>query len=198
MNEFAVYYDLYTKYREDYRIHDILDAKEDASIRLRATKAAFDERLTVLGLLTEAVMANISACLKLEDKCKKEVLALREKKRALEINNEDARSPEMQAFIIEKKAFEEKVARLKEDTAVAGRRLSNLFNFVSECFGDGNEMLILITELTVNYSSARFIAEKGCEEYYKYDKKFQLYDRNKELMSEVKALESESADSFSV
>lgn len=198
MNEFAVYYDLYTKYREDYRIHEILDAKEDASIRLRATKAAFDERLTVLGLLTEAVMANISACLKLEDKCKKEVLALREKKRALEINNEDARSPEMQAFIIEKKAFEEKVARLKEDTAVAGRRLSNLFNFVSECFGDGNEMLILITELTVNYSSARFIAEKGCEEYYKYDKKFQLYDRNKELMSEVKALESESADSFSV
>ena len=52
-------------------------------------------------------------------------------------------------------------------------------------------MLILITELTVNYNSARFIAEKGCEEYYKFDKKYQLYDRNKELMSEIKALKAD-------
>ena len=55
-------------------------------------------------------------------------------------------------------------------------------------------MLILITELTVNYNSARFIAEKGCEEYYKYDKKYQLYDRNKELMSEVKALANDDME----
>ena len=191
LNEFAVYYNLYTKYREDYRVHDILDGKEDASIRLRATKAAFDERLTLLGLMTEAVMANISSCLKTEDKLKKEVEDLRERKRGFEINNVDDRNPEKQAFLHDKKIFDEKVAGFKEKTSLTGRRLSNLFNFVSECFGDGNEMLILITELTVNYSSAKFIAENGCEEYYKYDKKFQLYDRNKELMSEVKALSEE-------
>ncbi len=191
LNEFAVYYNLYKKYREDYRIHDILEAREDADIRKRAAKAAFDERITVLGLLTEAVMTDIQSALKAEDRLKKRVVSLRSKKQELEAKNADERSSEMQAFLSEKKNFEEAVFRMKADTAAAGRRLSNLFNFVDDCFGNGNEMLILITELTINYYSARFIAEKGCEEYYKFDKKFQLYDRNKELMSEVKALEKE-------
>ena len=194
LNEFAVYYALYVKYREDYRIHDILDAKEDASIRLRASKAAFDERITLLGLLTEAVMININAVLKEEDKLKSRVEKLRKKKKELEINHADAKDPQMKAFIADKSSFEERVQKLKSDTERTGKRLSNLFNFVSGCFGDGNEMLILITELTVNYNSARFIAEKGCEEYYKYDKKYQLYDRNKELMSEVKALANDDME----
>ena len=194
MNEFAVYYSLYKKYREDYRIHDILDANEDASIRLRATKAAFDERITLLGLLTEAIMTNINASIKEEERLKKKVVQLRKRKNELEVNNIDPRTPEMQSFLNEKKAFEERVEKYREDTARTSRRLSNLFNFTYDCFGDGNEMLILITELTVNYSSAKFIAEKGCEEYYRFDKKFQLYDRNKELMSEVKALEAEDKD----
>ncbi len=191
LNEFAVYYALYTKYREDYRIHDILDAKEDASIRLRASKAAFDERITLLGLLTEAVMTNINAVLKEEDKLKSKVDVLRKKKKELAINHADERNPEMKSFLADKSAFEKRVWNLKNDTNITGERLSNLFKFVSGCFGDGNEMLILITELTVNYNSARFIAEKGCEEYYKFDKKYQLYDRNKELMSEIKALKAD-------
>ncbi len=198
LNEFAVYYNLYKKYREDYRIHDILEAREDADIRKRAAKAAFDERITVLGLLTEAVMTDIQSALKAEDRLKKRVVSLRSKKQELEAKNADERSSEMQAFLSEKKSFEEAVFRMKADTAAAGRRLSNLFNFVDDCFGNGNEMLILITELTINYYSARFIAEKGCEEYYKFDKKFQLYDRNKELMSEVKALEKEGGSELDV
>ncbi len=198
LNEFAVYYNLYKKYREDYRIHDILEAREDADIRKRAAKAAFDERITVLGLLTEAVMTDIQSALKAEDRLKKRVVSLRSKKQELEAKNADERSSEMQAFLSEKKNFEEAVFRMKADTAAAGRRLSNLFNFVDDCFGNGNEMLILITELTINYYSARFIAEKGCEEYYKFDKKFQLYDRNKELMSEVKALEKEGGSELDV
>ncbi len=189
LNEFAVYYELYRKYREDYRIHEILDKIEDASIRLRAAKAAFDERITLLGLLTEAVMTDICSCLKTEDRLKKEVEALRKKKNELRVNNAAQGSAETLAFEAEKAAFEEAVADLREMTDSVKRRLSNLFDFVHECFGDGNEMLILITELTVNYNSARFIAEKGCEEYYKYDRKFQLYDRNKELMNEVKRLD---------
>ncbi len=189
LNEFAVYYELYKKYREDYRIHDILDGKEDASIRLRAAKAKFDERITLLGLLTEAVMTDINSCLKHEDRLKKEVEGLRRKKKELQVNKTAADSAEARSFETEKAVFEEAVSKLKSTTGVLQNRLSNLFNFVHDSFGDGNEMLILITELTVNYNSARFIAEKGCEEYYKYDKKFQLYDRNKELMNEVKKLE---------
>lgn len=53
--EFAVYYDLYNKYKSDYQIEDILSGKASASIRDRARAARFDERLSLLGLLIDAV-----------------------------------------------------------------------------------------------------------------------------------------------
>ena len=53
--DFAAYYELYKKYKSDYKISDILENKADADIKQRARKAGFDERYSLLGLLTEAV-----------------------------------------------------------------------------------------------------------------------------------------------
>ena len=53
--DFAVYYELYSKYRADYRIPDILAGKADEGIEKRASGAKFDERYSLLGLLLEAV-----------------------------------------------------------------------------------------------------------------------------------------------
>lgn len=47
--EFAVYYDLYNKYKSDYQIEDILSGTASASIRDRARAARFDERLSPAG-----------------------------------------------------------------------------------------------------------------------------------------------------
>ena len=77
---------------------------------------------------------------------------------------------------------------MREDAKKISRYLENIFRFAEENFGDGNEMLVLVTELTVNYSSARFIAEHGCDLYYKYNKKFLLYERNRALMEELEKL----------
>ena len=53
--DFAAYYDLFTKYRTDYQIDRILDGTEDDVIRERAAAAKFDERLSLVGLLFEAI-----------------------------------------------------------------------------------------------------------------------------------------------
>ena len=53
--EFAVYYDLYNKYRSDYQIEDILCGCASETIVQRAKDAAFDERLSLLGLLLDTM-----------------------------------------------------------------------------------------------------------------------------------------------
>ncbi|MBQ9603813.1 MAG: AAA family ATPase [Firmicutes bacterium] len=53
--DFAAYYELYKKYKSDYKINDILLGNADENIKKRAASAAFDERYSLLGLLLEAV-----------------------------------------------------------------------------------------------------------------------------------------------
>ena len=69
------------------------------------------------------------------------------------------------------------------------QELSNLFAFVEKMFGDSNEMLILVTDLTVNADSMKFISRKGSKEYFKYNKKYQLYERQQEIADALEQLQ---------
>ncbi len=65
--DFAIYYDLYNKYQSDYKIEDILAGKADENIVFRASRAPFDERLALLGLLFDAVTAKVQVVCEKED-----------------------------------------------------------------------------------------------------------------------------------
>ena len=52
---FSVYYDLFTKYRADYQIERILEGSAEQSVVERAREAAFDERVSLMGLITDAL-----------------------------------------------------------------------------------------------------------------------------------------------
>ena len=58
--EFAAYYDLFNKYRDDYRIDDILSGKADRIVVERARGAEFDERLSIVGLLLDALVGDMA------------------------------------------------------------------------------------------------------------------------------------------
>lgn len=53
--EFAVYYDLFNKYKSDYQVESILEGKASDSILERARNASFDERISLLGLIFDAI-----------------------------------------------------------------------------------------------------------------------------------------------
>ena len=53
--DFAIYYDLFNKYKSDYQIDSILNGKADNKIRSRAKEAKFDERLSLIGLMLDAL-----------------------------------------------------------------------------------------------------------------------------------------------
>ena len=52
---FANYYDLFNKYRSDYRIDDILSGKAGDDVKKRAEAAKYDEKLSLLGLILDRV-----------------------------------------------------------------------------------------------------------------------------------------------
>ena len=68
-------------------------------------------------------------------------------------------------------------------------RLHYLCVFAEMVFKEGNEMLILITELTVNHYSAKFISMFGCEDYQKHNEELMLTERQNDLQAEITALE---------
>lgn len=53
--DFTNYYNLFNKYKSDYQIDSILSGQAPASTRERAKAAAFDERLSLIGLMLDAI-----------------------------------------------------------------------------------------------------------------------------------------------
>lgn len=84
-----------------------------------------------------------------------------------------------------KEAIEGKRIQLKADARIAGEKLSNMFTFCESAFGDGQEIQILVTELTISHYGAKFISRYGCREYYAHNKELLLNDRRTELLAEI-------------
>ena len=53
--DFAVYYDLWNKYRSDYQVENILSGAFDETTTQKAKEARFDEQLSLVGLLLSSV-----------------------------------------------------------------------------------------------------------------------------------------------
>ena len=75
---FALYYDLFSKYRADYQIDDILAGRATDDIVARAGEAPFDERLALMSLLLDGLTASTGRTLEQE----RFVLAVRDELRA--------------------------------------------------------------------------------------------------------------------
>lgn len=92
------------------------------------------------------------------------------------------------AFALLKERYDAAVARLKRETEKVQNELHELFAFVEEAFGEENEMLILVTELTVNSFSARFIAAFGSEDYSRHNKELLLSERKEDIRAQIAEL----------
>lgn len=68
--DFSVYYELFRKYRDDYKITDILAGKAGAELARRAQDAPFDERVALVGLLLDAVLDRVHGAIELEEALK--------------------------------------------------------------------------------------------------------------------------------
>ncbi len=209
--DFAIYYELYRKYKNDYRIEEILSGSTYKEIDERAAAAKFDERWSLLGLLLETVsreagevLAEDSDLLKIKralgelkgsagedadipalmqqqaDSLDEERDRLRagnsltaDKDRSLLFRRElftRYRTAAKEGFDGVKESYSGDIGRFKRRLSEVSAHLNNMFRFCERVFGSGQELLILVTELSADPVTARFIAEYGCDEYYRHDK----------------------------
>ncbi|MBR6328602.1 MAG: AAA family ATPase [Lachnospiraceae bacterium] len=91
-----------------------------------------------------------------------------------------------------KALYNERVEAVKQESIAASSRLHNLFVFCEKAFAEGNEMLIFVTQLTVNPYTSRFIARFGSSDYEKHQDELMLTQRRIDMQSEVKELLNET------
>ncbi|MBQ3489068.1 MAG: AAA family ATPase [Clostridia bacterium] len=237
--DFAIYYDLFNKYKSDYQIDKILLGNATEEIKNRAKQARFDERLSLLSLmldglnedfhqayLTEKSLTVVMDFIKnlridlirpninrmeifdshikiLENKIEKGKISaaysdeqLQNFRRACaELENiRSSLQPHVSEdikkfFELLKSEFEKRTKTLKTFAGQTGKKLSNAFKFCEEIFPDGQEILIFITELTLNYYSSYFISRYGCKEYFAHNKELLFYERQKEIIRNIESLE---------
>lgn len=237
--EFAVYYDLFNKYRSDYQVDKILDGTAPVEIKDRAREANFDERLSLLGLILDAVTAETKQVFLTEQVMLELLKALKEIKGVLPASSANGvemiqghieniknkihlgkvsstlsqnteysmrgtiaileaikekltvENPEngTAAFDIIKGMFDDRKVQMKAKAKTVQNELSNVFAFAEDVFKDGQEMLILVTELTRNYYCSYYISRYGCKEYFDHNKELLFYERQKEIIQEIEALD---------
>lgn len=211
-DDFAIYYDLYNKYKADYKLEDILNGCESPEIRARAGAAAFDERLSLLGLLIGRLTEEISAVVQTEDVASELVKLLRQVKsgssleaitaseeamylrfRRTGVLSADARQKyetvleflrkHSDAEFSEIKADYDKIVTDMKASAISVKnKLDHVFAFAETVWGEGQEMVLLVTELTIGFYSSRFIARYGCDAYYRNNDSLKLYERKLEIL----------------
>ena len=234
VREFTAYYDLYNKYKRDYHIEEILKGQASEQSVTRANAAAFDERLSLLGMLLDRCMAEMKEVVEqaayltdtrslllvvknsLEKQDDTDGVGLLEKfaeqkqkqmyglERSNALSREERRkykkvlrflaeakkealllAPEEDLFACLKTKFEAEVVAMKEHTVATQSMLHYLFAFAEEAFEQGNEMLILVTELTVNSASSRFLASFGSPDYQRHNQELMLSERRDDIKKKI-------------
>lgn len=278
--DFSLYYELYQKYKNDYQINEIFDGKLPESHQNRIREAAFDEKISILGLLLsglserflmvqnkkhtldelydtlkrfkeilleeknlqkenlqkknlqkenlqkenlekenlkkenlekkdleeeslllpekvlwqqikekEAILAQKKAEKSLERREEKNILRAITKLFEFQINlkKEHFIKP-YEAFEYIKGLFEKEKTDYKAITADVLKSLEFVFDFIEQTFGESQEMVIFITELTINPISMWFIREYNCEKYYKYNKNLLFHERRSQLLDEIRQM----------
>lgn len=237
VKEFTAYYDLYNKYKKDYRVEALLSGDISDETVEKAKNASFDERLSLLGLLMDKLHSEMQDVMEMSDYLKEMMAPLKAVKAAencadmlktqmdarikLMQNLEKANSlsksdrrkhKRIQAFLekriddvskqqltdnneifaLVKTEFDGQVAELKALSSKTGSRLHYLFEFAKMAFnGDSDsssEMLVLVTELTVNTYSSRYIATFGSDDYQKYNELLMVSERGNSLKDDIAKL----------
>lgn len=67
VKEFTAYYELYNKYKKDYKVEEILNGTNSAQEVERARIAKFDERLSLLGMLLDKLESEMRENLETAD-----------------------------------------------------------------------------------------------------------------------------------
>lgn len=232
--KFSVYYDLFKKYKSDYKVEDILNGIVTKELLDRVEKAGFDERISLLGLILEnlnfqfdavvhqeAVLERVVKILRLAKKESAQsnlTLFLEKHSTMLQAEQNSAESAnslssdqkreyrdamillqeyrtlcakeqeQKKQFPLIKKRFDTQAKKHQSRVKEVQQQLENAFDFLEQAWGNGQEMVLFMTELTANADSMHFIEFWGSASYFQLNQDLLIYDVHQNLQHEIAAL----------
>lgn len=232
--DFTSYYELFAKYRDDYRVGEIVGGHAEKALVDRAAAAPFDERIVLLSLLQDAVLGRIHGLVEDEEVLR---LVRTDVLEALgragadsgadagadpglalaatieRVREEDHAARWHKGLVSDKLKVKAKrlallerlrnlpAAKIKaayndlcdahaDSCETAARAADNAFAFLEEAYGEGQEMLILVTKLSGDTQFVKFAAEYPCERYTVHSESLLFSERSLDLMKEIDAMDA--------
>lgn len=229
--KFCIYYNLFKKYKSDYKVEDILNGILTEALLERVKNAGFDERVSLLGMILENLNIQFDAVVHQEMVLERVVKILRlakkqsaqsdlalffEKQETLlqtERNSAEAANSlsgdqkreyrgaiillqeynaicakeqeQKKQFPLIKKRFDAQAKKHQNHIEEVQQQLENAFDFLEQAWGNGQEMILFMTELTANADSMHFIELWGSASYFRWNQDLLIYDVHQNLQREI-------------
>lgn len=229
----AAYLELYHKYQDDYGIPDILKGHVRTEVYTRLFQADFDERVSVTGLLTDALQRQMGQIRLQKQKTDQWYDYLKEYQHILKdkdvqqeapaqiyktllqkieaqiqklgesglAEKQDVRQKEKlvremaafrpasrnirEAFTEALTGFEQCRQQLEQQEQEGEKAVEAAFDFMENAFGNGQEMILFVTELTLMTEAVQFFAQHPCERYLQYNQELLIGTRKRKLLDEL-------------
>ncbi len=239
--DFSLYYELFNKYKDDYKIPDILDGHCSVDIIDRAQKAPFGEKIALVNLLTSTLLNEVHevsvrklACEELQKilvGCKEDIdqasnlvefigelkasqdhkfnhlkalgsvsqTKLSSSRQVIHLL-EDIRQHCLKAkveqaagsnFDICKAPFNDEVLALSNSLKNLTLRIDNVLNFTEDTFGDGQELVVLISQLSCDKVFMKLVGQGFSPRFIELTKKLQFSERGLSLLDEIDHLDDD-------
>ena len=88
-----------------------------------------------------------------------------------------------EAFCQAKEGFSKWNTELEELEDKTGAVLENVFDFMEAAFGNSQEMVVFITELTMDSKAVSYLSENKCERYLKYNEELMAGTKKAQILS---------------
>ncbi len=95
---------------------------------------------------------------------------------------------EKEDFAIARTWFDGREEKRKYAMERTGEHLTHAFDFMAKCFGEGQEMVIFLSELSADKRCTLFVSDCGNEAYFKYNRLLLLDERKSSLTQDIMQL----------
>ena len=79
--------------------------------------------------------------------------------------------------------FSREIESRKKLGEEAGTLFANAFRFLEQTFGDSQELVIFVTEITAGYNTSWFVENFGCDAYFRHNREL-LFDNTRHRIRE--------------
>ena len=87
----------------------------------------------------------------------------------------------------------EEVEARKSAGETAGRHFDNAFRYLEQAFGDSQELVLFVTEITAGFDTSWFVEHFGCDAYFRYNKELLFDDARRRIQLDILAARGDSA-----